>query len=176
MSPFGTIGRLEHVSDVICHECGALTPGTTRPVHAYMDASPGCWQMYCELQEWQHSLRGDHGITTAQHVVDAYAAQHATNPDRRDRQSVTVHLMSLCASLEFGVSGRQRRAMIGDWTHREYPLLRPITDHYPVTVRDVKEAPVERRHEVVEEMATSTWSAWSIHHREIRTLLAGFLA
>jgi hypothetical protein len=66
--------------------------------------------------------------------------------------------------------------MIGDWTHREYPLLRPITHHYPVTVRDVKEAPVERRHEVVEEMATSTWSAWSIHHREIRTLLAGFLA
>jgi len=164
------------VSDVICRDCGALTPETTGPVHAYMSASPGCWQMYCELQEWKDSLIGDDGITTAQHLVDAYAAQHATNPDRRNRQSVTVHLMSLCASLEFGVSGRHLRAMIGHWTHQDYPLLLPRPDHYPVTVRTVNDVSVDERQEVVLTMATSTWSAWSLHHGELRSRLASSLS
>jgi hypothetical protein len=143
-----------------------------------MDASPGCWQLYCELQDWKHSLIGDDEITTAQHLVDAYAAQHATNPDRRNRQSVTVHLMSLCAFLEFDMSGKQRRTMIGNWTHHDYPLLQPRPDYYPITVRDVKDAIGDERgrQDVVEGMATSTWSAWSIHHREIRTLVASSLS
>ena len=141
-----------------------------------MEASPGCWRMYYELQDWKNSLIGGDGMTTAQHLVDAYAAQHATNPDRRNRQSVTVHLMSLCASLEYDLSGRQRRAMIGNWTHHDYRVLRPCPDHYPVTVRDVKDAAGDERQEVVEEMAKSTWSVWSIHHSEIRALLASSLS
>jgi hypothetical protein len=132
--------------------------------------------MYCELQEWKNSLIGDDGITTAQHLVDAYAAQHATNPDRRNRQSVTVHLLSLCASLEFGISGRQRRAMIGNWTHHDYPLLQPRPDFYPVTVRTVSDVSADERQEVVERMANSTWTAWSIHHSEIRFLFTSTLS
>jgi hypothetical protein len=140
-----------------------------------MDANPGCWQTYCELQDWKNSQIGDDGITTAQHLVDAYAAQHATNPDRRNRQSVIVHLMSLCASLEFDISGRQLRTVIGNWTYHDYPILRPRPDHFPVTIRDVKDATGDGRNKVVEHMARSTWSAWSIHHSEIRALLASSL-
>lgn len=164
------------MNEVICHECGALTPDATGPVHAYLDAGPGCWQMYCELQDWKNSLIGDHGITTAQCLVDAYAAQHATNPDRRNRQSVTVHLMSLCASLEFDVPGKRLRSMIGDWTHHDYPILLPRPDHYPVTVRDVKDATGDRRREAVEEMAQSTWSAWFLHRSAIRTVVESSLS
>jgi hypothetical protein len=172
----GTVGRLEHVSEVICLGCGALSPDTTGSVHAYMDASPGCWQMYCELQDWKNSLIGDNGITTAQHLVDTYAVQHATNTDRRNRQSVTVHLMSLCASLEFDMSGRQLRAMIGIWTHRDHPLLRPRPNHFPITVRNVRDVTGDRRKKIVEGIAESTWSAWSVHHSENRTLLVSYIA
>lgn len=62
--------------------------------------------------------------------------------------------------------------MIGDWTHRDYPLLLPRPDYYPVTVRTVNDVSVDERQEVVESMATSTWSAWSLHHSELRTRLA----
>jgi len=59
------------------------------------------------------ALTGDDGLTTAQRAVDCYAAQHATGPGRRNRQSVAVHLMSLCASIEHGVGGAQLRVRIG---------------------------------------------------------------
>jgi hypothetical protein len=174
--PPGTIGWLVQVSEVICLGCGALAPDTAGPVHRYMDASPGCWQLYSELQDWKNSLIDNDGITIAQHLADAYATQHATNPDRRNRQSVTVHLMSLCASLEFEISGTKLRTIIGNWTHHDYHLLRPTPDGYPITVRNVKDATGGQRAATVEEMATSTWSAWSLHHEEIRTLLVNYLA
>jgi len=163
-------------AEVTCLGCGALARDTTGPVHEYMHASPGCWRLYCGLQDWKSSLIGDDGITTAQHLVDAYAAQHATNPDRRNRQPVTLHLMSLCASLEFEISGTKLRAMIGQWTHHDYHLLRPTPDGYPITVRNVNDATSGQRAAVVEEMATTTWSAWSLHHEGIRTLLVKYLA
>jgi len=164
------------VSEVICRGCGALTPDITGPVHAYVDASAGCWQMYSELQDWKNSLMSDEGLTTAQHLVDSYAAQHPTNIGRRNRQSVAVHLMSLCASLEFELSGKTLRTMIGNWTHRDYPLLQPRPVHFPITIRNVNDASSDEREDVVEDMARSTWFAWSIHHREIRIMLASYLS
>lgn len=174
--PLGTVGRLVHVSEVICLGCGALAPDTTGPVHWYMDASPGCWQLYCELQNWKNSLIDDDGITTTQHLLDAYAAQHAKNLDRRNRQPVTEHLMSLRASLEFEHSGMKLLTMIGNWTHHDYHLLRPTPDGYPITIRNVKDATIGRRAATVDEVATSTWFARSLHHEEIRTLLMAYFA
>src|ERR1700679_177674 len=92
-----------------CPACGAMAPGASGPVHAYIPASPGCWSLFCSLTDWMHSLVGDDGSTIAQQVVDSYMIQHATNPERRNRQSVGVHLMSLCASLELGVRGNELR-------------------------------------------------------------------
>jgi Family of unknown function (DUF5946) len=83
-----------------------MVPDVTGPVHAYMHASPGCWMVYCGLEDWKASLTADDDAPTLiQHLVDSYAVQHAANPDRRNRQSVAVHLMSLCASLEQGIPG-----------------------------------------------------------------------
>ena len=87
--------------------------------------------------------------------------QHATNPDRRNRQSVAGHLISLCASLEHGISGTRLRRMIGEWTHRDYPLLVPQPASYRVTVRDV-----------ADDWAASAWAAWSAHHETVRAWLA----
>ena len=159
------------MGEVKCHGCGTSTPDTAGPVHAYMDSSPGCWQIYGELLEWKDSLRGAEAMASAQQLVDSYAVQHSANPDPRNRQSVTVHLMSLCAWIDLDISGNRRRTMIGDWTHRDYPLLAPCPDHYPITVRSVIDASEDERPRVIDLMATTTWSAWALHHGAIRALL-----
>lgn len=108
-----------------CFGCGADVLDMDGPVHAYMLAAPGCWHLYCSLQDWNHALLGGEAVDTAQWITDSYAAQHASNPDRRNRQSVAVHLMSLCASLEHGSRGIYLRSKLGGWTHRDYPELLP---------------------------------------------------
>jgi Family of unknown function (DUF5946) len=114
--------------------------------------------------------------TLIQHLVDSYAVQHAANPDRRNRQSVAVHLMSLCASLEQGVPGTRLRHTIGTWTGREYPLLVPRPDSYQLTVRDLADTPGQDRPGLVSHMARSAWAAWSAHHDQIRAWLAAATA
>src|SRR5215469_5593508 len=82
-----------------------------------MLAAPGCWSLHTGLEDWKIGLTGGSGIDTAQWMIDSYAVQHATNPDPRNRQSVAVHLMSLCAALEHDVPGawprRPARASAG---------------------------------------------------------------
>jgi len=158
------------VGEVPCFGCGALVPAQSGPAHKYMLSSPGCWALYGSVLAWKDSWAGGDGTTT-QRMVDSYAVQHATNPDRRNRQSVAGHLMSLCASIEHGVSGERLRRMIGDWTHRDYPLLVPSPAGYPVTVRDVADAAERSRPAAVEAWAASAWAAWSAHHDTIRAWL-----
>jgi hypothetical protein len=64
-------------------------------------------------QEWKGRLSGEESIGIVQDLVDSFAVQHATSTDRRNAQSVAVHLMSLCSGLERGATGRQRRVRIG---------------------------------------------------------------
>ena len=164
------------VSDVRCFGCGALVADVGGPVHAYMLAAPGCWAVYGALLEWRVSLVGPEGVTTSQQMIDAYAIQHATNDDRRNRQSVAVHLMSLCASLERGIPGIRLRHLIGTWTHRDYPSLLPLPAAYEVTVRDVAAAAPEARAEAVLAWAGASWSAWSGHQNQVRRWLDHALA
>jgi hypothetical protein len=137
-----------------------------------MLSAPGCWALYGSVLAWSTAWAGSGDVTAAQRIVDAYAVQHATNPDRRNRQSVAGHLMSLCASIEHGVSGDRLRRMIGDWTHRDYPLLVPRPTAFPVTVRDVADAAQWSRRANVDNWATSAWAAWSAHHDTVRAWLA----
>jgi len=157
----------------MCSGCSAMVPDVTGPVHAYMHASPGCWALYCGLEDWKGSLTADDDAPTLiQHLVDSYAVQHAANPDRRNRQSVAVHLMSLCASLEQGIPGTRLRQLIGTWTHREYPLLVPRPDAYTLTVRDLVDADAQDRPGLVCDTAEAAWAAWSTHHDQVRAWLA----
>jgi hypothetical protein len=154
-----------------------MVPDGPGPVHAYMHASPGCWALYCGLEDWKASLGAGHDAPTlSQHLVDSYAVQHAANPDRRNRQSVAVHLMSLCASLEQGIPGTRLRRMIGTWTGREYPLLVPRPGAYQLTVRDLADAPGQDRAGLAADMARSAWTAWSAHHDQIRAWLDAAMA
>jgi Family of unknown function (DUF5946) len=162
------------VGEVRCSGCGALAPDIRGPVHGYMLAAPGCWSLYTGLEDWKIGLSGSQGIDTAQRMIDSYAVQHATNPDPRNRQSVAVHLMSLCAALEHDVPGARLRRLLGTWTHRPggYPVLEPRPAAYAITVRDVADADAVARAGVVCLWAKMTWSAWSDHHEQVRAWLA----
>lgn len=149
-----------------------MAPGVPGPVHAYVPASPGCWRLFCSLTDWMQPLIGGDGSTVAQLVVDSYMVQHATNPDRRNRQSVAVHLMSLCASVEHRVPGDALSNRLGGWTHRDYPELLPRPVGFEITVEQVASTPTPRRQVVVGAWARSVWDAWVPNHEVIRKWLA----
>ncbi len=159
---------------VRCVGCGAIVPEVDGPTHAYMTAAPGCWARYCSLEDWKAILSGEDAIGVVQDLVDCFAVQHATNPERRNRQSVAVHLMSLCSSLERSVSGPERRERLATWVGRDYPLLEPTPVSFALTVSDIVAAPPALRAWTIERMAEASWAAWSAHHDTVRAFLASF--
>ena len=92
------------MNEVRCFGCGALVLDVDGPTHDYMLAAPGCWALYCSLEDWKSHLAMPGAVAVVQDLVDAYAAQHPAHADRRNRQSVAIHLMSLCLALERGGS------------------------------------------------------------------------
>jgi Family of unknown function (DUF5946) len=145
------------------------------PTHPYMTSAPGCWNLYGLLLARSPDWIVDRG--TVQLRTDAYACQHATNPDPRNRQSVAVHLMSLCATFELGLVGGRTTALLGGWTHRPggYPDLISDIPHGSVTVVDVVGADDGNAHALaVAAWARSAWNGWADHHTEIRELLAEY--
>ena len=156
---------------VRCDGCGAPVRAGDGPTHAYIDSAPGCWERYCSLEEWKGRLTGEGSIGIVQDLVDSFAVQHATSADRRNVQSVAVHLMSLCSGLERGATGRQRRARTGLWVGRDYPVLEPRPAGYPITISDVAAAPAATRPSTIERLAQTSWSAWAAHHDTVRSWL-----
>ncbi len=99
------MGRVER-----CGGCGGEVVPSDGPRHAYVPAHPGCWATMCALEDDRHALVGAGAVSFVMDLVDAYAAQHPANPDRRNRPSVALHLMSLCAGIEHGLDGAGRRS------------------------------------------------------------------
>lgn len=158
------------MAEVQCFGCGATVPDVDGPTHTYMLAAPGCWRLYSSLLAM--TLPGAVATTgPPQGLVDAYAAQHGTNTERRNRQSVALHLISLCAGLERGFPSEHRRALIGRMTHREYPSLQPAPTSFTVTVRDVADAAETEILSVVHDWEKATWLRWSAHQEQVRAWL-----
>ena len=150
-----------------CPGCGLVATSPTVTMHAYIGASAGCWELFCD------ALISDLGASGRGHLLgDAYAAQHPGLPERRAVQSVGVHLVALCAALERGwprsdmVELRRRAAMscsqMWRWLEPELPLG-------TLTVADVVRSPdpAERAPQVwayVEDV----WNAYVDHHDEVR--------
>ncbi len=127
-----------------------------------MVSAPGCWQAYGEvavraMQEPRTALRHSH--------VDCFAAQHPTDAatDRRQRQSVAVHLVALCLRLEHHIQGielSRRRQQVSDRTIHaaglpDWPFLEPPD--------------AERFCALGEQWPRAVWQAWSRHHGQVRT-------
>lgn len=162
---------------VICPQCEAAVPDVTGPVHKYVPSAPGCWQLFGQIQA-DEALR--FGYPPAHLlVVDAYMAQHPGNShDRRDRQSVFVHLAGLCAVLEQPMNPAQATNVLRRVLqhHDDFPAL--ARDDGPgklnvvhlVGARDL--ADYENR---ALAWGRTVWQAWTQHHELIRLAVTSVL-
>ena len=145
-------------------------PDVTGPVHKYVPTAPGCWQLFGQIQA-DEALR--FGYSPAHRlVVDVYMAQHpGDGHDRRDRQSVFVHLAGLHAVLEQHMDPAQATNVLRRVLQRrdDFPVL--TRDHGPgeltlvrlVGARDL--ADYENR---ALAWGLAVWQAWTQHHEVIR--------
>ena len=154
-----------------CPGCGLELERRDGPTHAYIGASPECWALYGRLlaREYEDPAHfAVHGLT-----VDTYAAQHPGEPGRRQAQSVYVHLVALCLTLEHGVEGERaaelRRRALGRLGGGEAPWLEPPGALGGVTVHDVLTARNAAEHgTAVRRWAGAVWEAWRPHHERVR--------
>jgi Family of unknown function (DUF5946) len=156
-----------------CPQCGAVVPEMDGPVHAYVPSAPRCWAAFGALRA-DEVLRFP-GSEVNNLVVDAYMAQHpGDGTDRRDRQSVFVHLVSMCAVIERGASLSRSpdvlRAVLAHTT--EFPVLRRARGAGDLTVLSAIDATSIEDHDArVRAWAASAWDSWREHHPTIRAAL-----
>ena len=150
-------------------------PDVEGPTHRYMASSPGCWAMYGEVLAREYSDRAYWAVHRV--TVDCYAVQHPGEPSTQSINSVGLHLMRLCATLERGLAAdaapELMRMLAKD--QRDLTWLEPPRDLGDVTIRDVHDAssPGEHAAEVMR-WARSLWSAWSEHHDTVRAWLDAY--
>jgi hypothetical protein len=143
-------------------------------VHAYVPSSPGCWMTFGLVQAEEARRFAYPAVHRL--VVDAYMAQHpGDGADRRDRQSVFVHLVGLCAVLEQGISAAWATKLLGAAVarHDDFPVLRrsggpgAFTVLHMVGAHDLSDYEGRAR-----EWAEAVWRTWAEEHDRIRAALA----
>jgi hypothetical protein len=146
-------------------------------VHRYVPGAPGCWQLFGQVQADEALRFGYPAVHRL--VVDAYMAQHpGDGHDRRDRQSLFVHLAGLCAVLERHLppaqaTNVQRRVV---QSRNDFPLL--LRDDGPgdLTVADLVGA---RDLADYEARATAwghaVWRSWARQHTLFREVVISAL-
>lgn len=131
---------------VACVGCGGAVPDVEGPTHAYMLASPGCWELYGRWAA-ERAWSAQTAAVIAAHHVDCYAVQHpgGAESDRRQRQSIAVHLISLCRLLEFDQPvqeasrsrARTSQTVLTALSLADWPLLDPPESLGTTTIADL---------------------------------------
>ena len=152
-----------------CPGCGArYAPLPHDQTHRYIGASSACWAAFGELlaREFQDVAYG----RVHRHTVDVYSVQHPGTDERRQRQSVALHLIGLCHWLEHGLETPRLNAItqrLAD-VDRPWPWLPPPAE-FEMTVQDVLVARDGIQHGgLVRRWAETTWDAWADHRELIR--------
>ena len=152
-----------------CTGCGALVPDGDGPTHRYLGASPGCWALIGEV--WAREYSDVRYGSVHQLSVDAYAAQHPGTPSPQTIQSVTVHLVGLCAVFELGCKPYEATKAIqqAERHKHQFVWLDPPSSLGPITIVDVHGAQDPTEHvDRVERWARNVWQAWAPHHATVR--------
>jgi hypothetical protein len=159
--------------DDACPGCGAVLPGSDGPKHAYLGASPACWDLYERLARPSSESRD--GTRVRRLTRDAYAAQHPGVPQRRAVQSVAVHLMDLCILLERDGEVRRLVPVLGRMPPRrtlDLHWLEPPKVRGTMTIVDALDPSAGNgRAAPVEAWALDVWAAWEPHHVTVRRWL-----
>ena len=154
------------VLTISCPWCGAPVPDVSGPVHKYVPSAPGCWQTFGQVQA-DESLR--FGYPPAHRlVVDAYMAQHpGDGGDRRDRQSVFVHLAGLCAVLELHIEPHRVTDLLSRVLRArpDFPVLSRQHGPGELTVLHLLGAnDLDDYHQRAGAWASVVWATWEPHH------------
>jgi hypothetical protein len=155
---------------IACIGCGALVPDVEGPSWRYPNAgSPGCWAVFGEIlaKEFSDYRYGRlHRMT-----VDTYAVQHPGDPTPQTIQSVNIHLIALCLTLERAYDFNYTTRMMGQIVQRykgQFNWLEPPDSLGEMTVLEVVKANSGEEHErLVTSWARSAWQAWKPHHQTI---------
>lgn len=151
--------------------------------HPYMESAPACWRMYGEIGIRVMAMGP---AASERSHVDCFAVQHTGGAatDRRQRSSMAVHLVALCARLERGVApdrvqrlrGRVSDTVLPALGMTEWPLLADPGAFGAVTVARLHALPEQELGEGMAGWPPPVWAAWSVHHETVRgwtdTLLA----
>jgi hypothetical protein len=101
-------------------------------------------------------------------IVDAYMAQHpGDGSDRRDRQSVFVHLAGLYAVLELHMEPGSATDILRRLleTHDDFPVLTRRDGPGELTVLHLVNATdLDDREQRARGWAGAVWAAWDGHH------------
>jgi hypothetical protein len=107
-----------------------------------------------------------------QHVVDAFAAQHAD--ERTKAIALTFALVGLYLHIEKGFSGKQVQRTHMELARRKrvWPQFGLPPDRGSMTAGDVMAAPAgPERDLAIDAWCASVWNAFSGSHREVAELL-----
>ncbi len=150
--------------------CGLVLPSISAPTHPYVPATPACWEAFGLLQADEYERFGystAHGL-----IVDAYMASHPGSPDRRNRQSIVLHVVGLCALVEFNVGFDERARLLKSLAHNDYPMWQWQGPPEGVTLLDVMFAADEKDlHVRALTWACRVWAAWEPYADEARELV-----
>ncbi|MGC4080884.1 MAG: DUF5946 family protein [Vicinamibacterales bacterium] len=127
---------------------------------------------YNELATYTIEQARTHGSFIHQHVVDAFAAQHA-GPETRPI-TIAFALIGLYLHVERGYSGKriQRTHMALGRNRREWPPFTLPVDRGAVSVVDVMAAPAGReRDHAIEAWCQSVWRAMADNRPTVEALL-----
>ncbi|HEX8729008.1 MAG TPA: DUF5946 family protein [Ktedonobacterales bacterium] len=147
-----------------CPGCGLRLPISDAIDDPRFFASPECQRIHAELTGYT-VMRGDPGFMH-QHLVDAYAAQHAN--DSQPPITVAFALVGLYLTFEQGATGKQaqRMHMLLAQRSKQWPRFPRPAHTGALTVQDVIIAPPgPQRDEALLRWARSVWDAWA-HERE----------
>jgi hypothetical protein len=125
-----------------------------------------------KLTAWTLSLRD--GAFIHQHVVDAWAAQHADEDAKPIR--VAFALIGLYLHIEKGFTGRQVQLAHVKLAQphgrgrprKEWPQFTLPKKRGTITVVDVMAAPEDGRAAAVDRWCESVWEAWRESHDQVR--------
>ena len=154
-----------------CVGCGAEVADIEGPNFRYPNASvPGCWKEFGAIRAREF---GDFRYPAGHRLsVDAYAAQHPGSETLQTIQSVNVHLIALCLSIERKYPFNKVTDLMRGAVHifeKDFFWLEPPEKRGKITVLDVIEAKNLQEHvERVQLWALSVWGSWSAHHPTIR--------
>ena len=151
--------------------CGVHLTVSSGPEHAYVPATAACWEAFGLLQTDEYERFGyssAHGL-----IVDSYVASHPGSFDRRNRQSIVLHVVGLCAAMEFNFGFRERVRLLQSLAHVDYSewdWQGPPDDGS--TVLDLMFPADEKDLEArAKSWAASVWRSWSPHAAEARDIV-----